>query len=279
MLEVLWPTIRENPKVFIGSLMRGLNGALQGLYYKTMRAAGLGKLAMNFWTAGFIAFYTVLAFMLVLLFRSKIAWILTLSLLSFFSFAPVIYTDGDWRVAAPLYPGLAILGALLPLAVSSLRNLSHGKLPAAMPLENDKTVEAKPGWVSTAQVLIVMVFLSIPYPWVFRKLHAALGASEPHYSFTLAIDAGQRPGWTGLNSAVISPERLKRWFEQGGALNLKGMEKNADFVEKHGESLRALVLEKGGIAMVFKDSVALRSFPDQSGVCSFCPVYQLRVQN
>ena len=133
-------------------------------------------------------------------------------------------------------------------------------------------------WI-TARVLILLPFLAIPYVAV-TLLQPHYKSREKQYAFTLTVDAARPSGWSGLNSAVIKPEKLQRWFERGGTeYNMRGLKENAEFMVRRGSDLKAVVLQGNDLALVLKDSAASRAFPDQSKVCAQCPVFELWLES
>jgi hypothetical protein len=278
MLEILWPTIRENPQVLLQSLKNGFLKSVDGLFLHSLNAVDLDNLPDRFSRPARYLFYLGLITSMVLLYRSRVVWILALSLFSFFSIAPVIYADGDWRIAATLYPGLALMGALFPMAAGKCKSW------LAKEAVNTGATDAEPLGLDAAQVvrpaklLILFALLSIPYVLVHGLLTFKDKASGNSYTFTLEIDADKPPGWSGPNSAVISPEYMRQWFEMGVNGNYEGMKETADFIHHYRQSLHAVVLDPDEFVLVLKDSVAFKAFPAFKRPCPWCPPFKLRVQ-
>jgi hypothetical protein len=278
MLEILWPTVRENPQVLLQSLKSSFLKSVDGLFLHSLNAAGLDNLPDRFSRPAWYLFYLGLLTSMALLYRSRVVWILALSLFSLFSIAPVIYADGDWRMAATLYPGLALMGALIPMVAGKCKSW------LAKEAVNTGATDAEPPGLDAAEVvrpiqlLILFALLSIPYVLVHGLLTSKDKASGNSYTFTLAIDAEKPPGWTGPNSAVISPDYMRQWFEMGAIGNYVGMKETADFIQNYRQSLHAVVLDPDEFVLVLKDSVAFKAFPAFTRPCPWCPPLKLRVQ-
>ena len=186
-----------------------------------------------------------------------------ISVIAFITIAPLLYTDGSWRVVATLYPGLALLATAIPL---SIRCVQLTRVTTeAKPTQFLKTVSAPrlERYVPTA--LIGFVLVAMPYPALSRLF---AGDAKP-LADALILDVRDEvtPHWSGFNRAVVAPRELIAWSIEEGHGDL------AAFLARYGKSVQQVRFEKGVYVLISKVTA---SMPDQPGFPSG-PVFQLRI--
>jgi hypothetical protein len=166
--------------------------------------------------------------------REPIALLFTSTLLTYFTFSPIVAGDGGWRVAATLYPGFATLFALIPIAV--LLRASQ-RAPAVDPYaaQTGKIKAGATAPISLAVSVIGLSLFAIPYPGA-RELFVDSSAKRP--SFTLQVGQDEPGAWTSANSGTVSIQVLVEWAELHGYVNLK------KYLEFHGSEIESITFDK-----------------------------------
>ena len=126
---------------------------------------------------------------------SPIKYLIFFSLLILFSFAPIVFSDAGWRIAAPLYPGLSLLVTALPLSLRNQHNYTFLLPP--------------PNFIPLLSVVptFILIFFSIS---IFYPISSASLRTTPQ-PFVVSIQHTNSPRWTSANSAVTSSDSLVRW--------------------------------------------------------------------
>ena len=181
-------------------------------------------------------------------------------MIAFITSAPLLYTDGGWRVVATLYPGLALLATFIPLSIRH-----------AQPTPATARATQFPNTIATSRfekflpiALIGFVLISMAYPAVSKFFR---GDSKP-LSDALILDVrnGETPRWTGLNRAVVAPSDLLNWSTRQGYGSLTA------FLTQYGQSILQLRYEEGIYALIAQDTALISDRPELPSA----PVFELR---
>jgi hypothetical protein len=210
-LSQLLPTVRAQPQVLVSSLKRGFELAFHQFFQKVTEALGLHRYSQSwgrplFW----LPFYGGLVFLCWLLVRTHRTLVLlsALSLASFFAFAPVVYKDTGWRIACTQMGGLAMAVSLIPLGIRHLLCRATGTAQAE---SRPPAASADSPAVRMAVAWLAFAVLSTPYPALYRMLAGTASPEGNPSVLTVSVSADQQPGWTGLNSASVTPDMLVSW--------------------------------------------------------------------
>lgn len=177
--------------------------------------------------------------LLLIIFRySIISKLSVLSLFTLFSFAPIVFMDGGWRVAATLYPGIALLVLGIPLYLQK-RNpkdlFDHN-------LHNQKLLLIRHDFCLLLALSLLIVFISsLIYPNVAKALNM-----KRYQPLVVVFTAGDSSRWIGPNQAVADPSTLVKWA---------GKEKNHSLValfERYESRIRTVsfTLDRGPLLTI-----------------------------
>ena len=144
----------------------------------------------------------------------------------FVSIAPFIFQDAGWRVVATLYPGFALLITAIPTSIR-YRQMSGVTI--------EKIHEKIPYTSYLPMALIGFVLIAIPYPAVSRLF--SKNAKSEAQGVSVEVRNNEPAHWSGLNSAVVSPQELLAYSITGGYDDLTA------FMQQYGKSLRQVRLD------------------------------------
>ena len=261
-MSLLLPTILDNPSLIIRSLIHNFSEALKQYYKASLEMAGLERLANGQFKVILLPlFYAFIILLPMLLLRRHPAMMsmFLLTLLSFISFAPVVYGDGGWRIVAPLFPGLALFPVLLPLGLEWLL-----KRPGRQIIRTEVNMSRIPG-AALARGLVIAMLVLLPYPGLV-KLFSPAGGDPAQDVLEVRLDDSVRPGWTGFNSAVASRDVMATWIRQAEREQFGGYDWShlaRYFTENRVNAVRA---EAERIVLVMQDSAAAAEYPDSTKV-------------
>lgn len=148
-----------------------------------------------------------------------------LGLVALFSFAPIVFTDGGFRVAATLYPPLSIIALGLPLWIGgALAGWRGSSTQGRFSLERDDCEqEGRVGIMPVASTVALALGaavlgaypLALAGPGIFRSLDRPRPTG-----MTVTVEAGAATRWTGWNNGVTSHEALVAWADSQGLSDL-----------------------------------------------------------
>jgi hypothetical protein len=149
--------------------------------------------------------------------------IILASLISYFCGIPLFFNDAGWRGNAILYPGLAMLIVLIPLAFNKRFDLKS--LPTE-PLFDNQFVKNLSTYLSGTLIVAVLTISSSLFPNLFY--------SKNHHAIHIQLRKRVKSEWLTHNTGVAAPENLITW---GRKNNQEAM---ADFVETNLSKIRSL---------------------------------------
>jgi hypothetical protein len=270
MYEMAVETVLHDPWPLVKSLRSGLWNATWSLPQEV--AGGFG------WGAELPGLARLLFY--VLLFGTVIGcaftagWIpiamMTVSLAAFLGMAPVVYNDGGWRIAASLYPGLALV-AVTPFLLIRRCWLTRGRARHGKPAPVQPTGPTARGAIWPGQAVIVLALLSLPYPMLTR----AFASSNPPPTIDPSIlvrfdDSEINPQWTSLNEGRASINVLQDWMRKFG------FEEWEIFLRAHGASVRELRNDRGDLVLIVTDIEAVYGQPDSLKMHRWAPRFEIR---
>ncbi len=128
--------------------------------------------------------------------------VITLVLFTFLSFSPIVFTDGGWRVAATLYPGLALLILGAPIYLQErhkkIFNYSH------VYKFNFKNFSEL-----LALFLLFFFLISLVYPSISRMLNL-----HRYQVVTVIFSEKDAPRWRDSNQAITNVSALVEWAKR-----------------------------------------------------------------
>ncbi|MEY3051046.1 MAG: hypothetical protein RLY31_831 [Bacteroidota bacterium] len=210
-LSLVLPTIREQPRKLLFSLQRGFGMVFHQTLERVAEAFGMHRFGHS-WERPWIwlPFYGGLAFLSLLLVRSRrsLVFLTVLVLGMYFTFTPLVIGDTGWRIVGTQLAGLSLVTVLLPLGIRHLLCRWRGKNPEEVPMRRSTQ---SPAAIGMAYAVLALTLSSVPYPGVCRWLAGQESGGGAPVVLKVAVSAERRPGWTGPDSAVITPDMLAEW--------------------------------------------------------------------
>jgi len=170
------------------------------------------------------------------------------SIISFISIAPVVFTDGNWRIVATLYPGLALLIPAIPMALGNWFAEKRVAIKESAIADLLNTCRQRTTIVLGAAVILIMASVAF-YPAVDRW--ATGNSPYKPLAMTIMLAEGARPHWVAFNLAIIAPDHLQHWAASEEYTGLQ------DFVYQHGRDIVRIGYEPGMTIIYVVDSLLI----------------------
>ena len=218
----------------------------------------------SIWTTSLFVLLSVILIFRLLKSCMPVSMLGVVSVAAFISIAPIVFGDGTWRVAATLFPGLALLVAAIPLSIRMARRTPT--ITCTRPPSHLLKAPSRPRFERYVPIaLIGFVLIAMPYPAVSRLFASA--AKPLADALILDVRDNAAPHWTGLNRAMVAPRELLTWSIKEGHKEL------AAFLSKYGQAVWQVRFEQGIFVLMANpvaDIQAQSALSDDSG-------FQLRI--
>jgi hypothetical protein len=168
-----------------------------------------------------VLFFGAIAASLRVLRGTSLLLLLAVALVALVSFAPIVFTDGRFRVAATLYPPLSIVALGLPLwigrALGGWRgSQSHDRFRLEHDdLDRDGRVGTVPAASSVALALGAFVLAAYPLALAGPGIIRSMDRPRPP-GMAVTVEAGATTRFTGWNRGITSQEALVAWADSQG---------------------------------------------------------------
>jgi hypothetical protein len=268
MYDLALQAVLKDPKPAAKSLLNGLWGAVNDFPVQVLGSLNFNNVDHRS-AMVLVSYAIVLAFLIVCSkgSASPVVILLFVSLVAFLTMAPVIYTDGGWRIAASLYPGLALIASTPFLLLQEIwaRNRTDYKINAA-PADKFRRETIVP-----AMMVILVSGVSLPYPLLARALRTNSPKDDPCASVAVKFDDGISPAhWTGFSQGRAPQDTREKWMQ------LFDFKEWAAFFSEHRHSVSGLSHHNGELIVLVKDAAAITDKPDAKKMHPWAP--QLHIQ-
>lgn len=266
MQEEAAQTFKQNPKLTFYALWNSLKNSFLGLVKKLSNLFFQLNLKSS---KSQLAFAILFLIGVIFLLRSRkinllLKLILGLGLLSYFSFSPIVYNDGQWRVAATLFPIFSLVIPMFVFMLVGKKNLLINDI------ENSKTSATL--LIKITSFLLISAFCYTIGSWT-------LGQTNNNYkkqSFTLYLEKDiKHLRIMDFNSAQTNYLAMANWMNYMANCGYAGFLPLKDYFTQNLEHIEAIKIYNGTYYIVTKPNSKLTELPDAAILDKWAPKFSI----
>lgn len=228
--------VMKNPKPLVNIMVKNTLAGTQGLIKRlgtVVKLNGNWQKIIHFpiiWISlvCFFGFLACIAIFILWKTQRLLINIILASLISYFCGIPFFFSDAGWRGNAILYPGLAMLIILIPLALQKRFDLKSS--PIESTVDNQFGINLST-YLSGTLIVAVLLISSSFFPNLFY--------TKIHHEIHIQLRKGAKSEWLTYNTGIAATENLVIWGRKNDQNSM------ADFVETNLSKIRSLDYSNG----------------------------------
>ncbi len=274
MKEEAIETFKKHPNQSFIYLINSLKDAYITLVQKLFQIIININLSNNFNLLISIVGLGIMMFLILSLYKINLilALVCLIGIMSYLSFAPIVFNDGRWRITATLLTSFSLI---LPLSFFGIKNL----------LLNNKNHQQKlqTNLISNSSNLKIPIFVVLIF--VASMLYTFVTWKEGpnnlrNNSITLILDSNIKANkWTGFESISTNQTAVVKWLEYiTYSCKFSKFEPLKDYFLENKDMIKGIVYNNDNYLIIPHKNCVLPPLPNKEEIHKWAPMFKIKYQ-